>query len=346
VDVVPTVLSLLGLQAPEGIEGADLSPMLRDGAAPPAGERRMYSESVAPTQYGGNSLHGVSTLRWKYIQTTRPELYDLAADPREERNLLAEQGALAKEMQGRLRAILAESLRGANPPEGSAAPDARTQALLQSLGYVGGAADGEVTFDSAREDPKDLIAFHEGVLAFLERAATLDGIVEADAMNERLAAERPGFYRGYLLLALRWEELGRLDEALARCDAAVRLAPGEAEVWYRRARVRRSLQDQEGAFADLNEAIRLDGRHPEAHYYRAGILQRRGETGKALEDYSAAIESNPRQPWFWCERGMLSQRLGDAAASVPDLERCLELLPPQTPQRPALEGMLQQARSL
>jgi len=275
-----------------------------------------------------------------------PELYDLGADPREKRSLLAEQRPLAEELQGRLAGILAESMRGGRPLEGSVAPDAPTQALLQSLGYVGGPVHEEVTFDSTREDPKDLIAFHEGVLAFLDRAAVPDGIAEADGMNERLSAERPGFFRGYLLLALRWEELGRLDEALARCNAAVRQAPGEAEVWYRRARIRHSLQDQEGAFADLNEAIRLDGRHPEAHYYRAGILQRRGEAGKALEDYSAAIESNPRQPWFWCERGMLSQRLGDAAASVPDLERCLELLPPQTPQRPALEGMLQQARSL
>jgi len=110
VDLVPTICSLLGVEAPGGVQGEDLSALVRGGAGA-EGERHLYSESLTPTEYGGNALLGVRTERWKYIQTTRPELYDLEADPGEERNLVLEEPVRAGRLQGRLRAILRESER-------------------------------------------------------------------------------------------------------------------------------------------------------------------------------------------------------------------------------------------
>lgn len=39
-------------------------------------------------RYGCSSLLGLETGKWKYIQASRPELYDLSEDPGESKNLV------------------------------------------------------------------------------------------------------------------------------------------------------------------------------------------------------------------------------------------------------------------
>ena len=80
-DVLPTVLSLLDLPVPEKLSGRSLL------AAPEA--RRAYSETFYPRlHFGWNELSSLIDRRWHYIEGPDPELYDLAADPKETRNLL------------------------------------------------------------------------------------------------------------------------------------------------------------------------------------------------------------------------------------------------------------------
>ena len=80
VDVVPTALSLLGIPAPKQVQGTDLMPLA-------AGQHLglvAHSESWYPRyHYGWSELRAIQDGRFKFIRAPRPELYDLAADPRE-----------------------------------------------------------------------------------------------------------------------------------------------------------------------------------------------------------------------------------------------------------------------
>lgn len=85
-DLMPTVLDLLGIGIPRGLDGIVLTPTLREGTPPP--ERPLFC------QYSGNPKVGhcrraVITRKYKYIHdpATTPELYDLEKDPLETRNL-------------------------------------------------------------------------------------------------------------------------------------------------------------------------------------------------------------------------------------------------------------------
>jgi arylsulfatase A-like enzyme len=87
-DVLPTILDLLGLDAAEETDGLSLAPAVRGEARPP--ERLIFS------QYSGNPAPGdlrrcVIDGAFKYIwsQPGGRELYDLGADPLEMDNLAA-----------------------------------------------------------------------------------------------------------------------------------------------------------------------------------------------------------------------------------------------------------------
>jgi arylsulfatase A-like enzyme len=91
IDVAPTLLDLAGLPVPAGVQGRSLVPLVR-GASAPADwrteffyEHLTFPDRIPPTE-------GVRTPRWKYFRwlsatPAREELYDLKADPTEERDL-------------------------------------------------------------------------------------------------------------------------------------------------------------------------------------------------------------------------------------------------------------------
>jgi len=148
IDILPTILDLAGLPVPEGIQGASLVARALGRAsapAPPAyseSGRNFYREN--PRQY----VEGVAG-KWRMIRTDRYklilipkspgpiwELYDLAADPGETRNVLAAQpDAAAGLKRSLLEIVAADPLRDdrAEPPLPPELED-----RLRSLGYVGG----------------------------------------------------------------------------------------------------------------------------------------------------------------------------------------------------------------
>jgi arylsulfatase A-like enzyme len=88
-DVLPTVLEMLDVACPEGLDGVSLASSLRAGESPP--ERAVFSEYAGnPTT--GDQRRAVITRRFKYVYDPEDmaELYDLETDPLEMRNLARE----------------------------------------------------------------------------------------------------------------------------------------------------------------------------------------------------------------------------------------------------------------
>ena len=114
---------------------------------------------LRPTKYNGNPLFGVVMAGWKYIDTTRPELYDIRADPGETNNLVDADPNRAVAMRVRLDEMLA--VDSPRKESGRAVWDEQAARQMRSLGYVGGAVrDQELSVDPMQADPKDLIALH------------------------------------------------------------------------------------------------------------------------------------------------------------------------------------------
>ena len=103
VDIMPSLLEMLGIAAPKPVSGRSVLKALQGGTLAP---RDCYAEAETPYDMNGWSpLQTVISGHWKYIQTTRPELYDLRQDPGELTNLVDSAEEKRREMKTRLEAI-------------------------------------------------------------------------------------------------------------------------------------------------------------------------------------------------------------------------------------------------
>ena len=84
-----------------------------------------------------------------------------------------------------------------------------------------------------------------------------------------------------------------IDLSLAVLDAVVDIAPGEAEVWYLRAKVNVLAGKPERALIDLRRALNVDAKHYRAITDLGLVLEQLGAKKEALKAYRQALEVNP-----------------------------------------------------
>jgi hypothetical protein len=118
IDVAPTVLDLAGLAAPAWMDGRSLLPLLA-GANPPWRDDFVIEASAIGEPIP--DFQGVASTTWRYTEYAdgSRELYDLARDPDELRNLAGDPSQEARRAQqaARLRALLGAPVAPA-PPAG------------------------------------------------------------------------------------------------------------------------------------------------------------------------------------------------------------------------------------
>ena len=133
-DLLPTILSLLGLEAAEDIDGVDLSPLVRSGDAGGPGRDFVYASTPYPASYP-RFLEAIRTREGKLIRTDEKQLayYDLRADPAESEDRIGE-------LDPELLQTLARQLEpfGRTPGRRTPQPavDEALRRQLEALGYV------------------------------------------------------------------------------------------------------------------------------------------------------------------------------------------------------------------
>jgi len=88
VDLLPTLCGLAGADAPDGLDGTDLSAVVTDGAAAP--DRPIFCDALTPRWGEGTEFRMIRHGRYKYVRfrSAGPLMFDLVDDPGEQRDLI------------------------------------------------------------------------------------------------------------------------------------------------------------------------------------------------------------------------------------------------------------------
>jgi arylsulfatase A-like enzyme/Tfp pilus assembly protein PilF len=221
VDIVPTVLDLLDAKPPASLDGRSLAGLLSGSSE--AASATYFESLSASINRGWAPLYGIARGPLKYIDLPIPELYDLAADPGETRNLADARAADVRELQRLLAATRADD-KGATPARESAA----TRDLLRSLGYASGSPMAKTHYTDA-DDPKRLVAIDREVDEVVSRYQRGD-LRGAISLGEHVVSERPDMPLSLVHLAFLYNEAGDHPKAAATIRRALALNPAAEDV--------------------------------------------------------------------------------------------------------------------
>jgi arylsulfatase A-like enzyme/Flp pilus assembly protein TadD len=322
VDVLPTLVELLGWPVPDAISGRSFAAALAGDDLP---ARSSYARSdYALDHFGWARLESVTIDGWKYIDAPQAELYQRGEDPGELRNRVNEQPKVAAALRAELDLFRREMK--ARPGRRVTMPDAQLEAL-RSLGYLaGGSAQRQAPPPEARKDPKGMMQVAEDHFRASELAAQ-GRFGEAVALLEPAAKRSPESYAIRYLLGLLLLEQGNLSGAEVELTAAEAIDPGSSEV--------------ENAVGTLRQA---QGRVPEAieHYRRAlelspdsvkarnnlGVaLEMTGEIDAALDQYAQAQRLDPDDAKVHNNLGKALLTLGRMESAIAHFRQAIRIDP-------------------
>ena len=325
VDIVPTVLGVLGLPGGQETQGIDLVRALQGRTAPP--QRPQYCESLlSEVGFGMAPLYGVRSDGMKWIRAPRPEVYDLRRDPRELHNIYASDQSTAIKLESELERVIEDS-RHRERKTRENPMDRETLQTLRSLGYMAG---GQERASMGGMDPKDGI----GIYNQLEEARHLcqrSRWPEAEALLRKILTRLPTHLTARNILALVLTREGRVEEAIAEDRESLRQDPKQSRIYAAIASSEILQGNLDGATRDLEQALRITPRFVEAICTMGFVAALRGDEAGAQRWYERAIAEDPGFPRAYRRIADLYFEKGDFGSALRYYRRALGVAPNDFP---------------
>lgn len=280
IDIMPTILDLLTVAAPEKLDGASLGPLL---AGTETTSRMALAETDYPLRFGWAPLRAIRSDDLKFIEAPLPELYDLKHDAGELRNAYAPWDPRVQ----KLRRTLTESLPQRRSTENSAAP-VSTVDELHALGYLGPAdalSSTDVPEPSLLPDPKDQIE-----------------------------------EQNLLHIAMMSSEDGRLPEARAALKKVLTIDSTSVTALLQLGRLEMASGNDSEAAVFFRQAYKLRPEEPTIALEYSEALERNGDLQSAREVLETSLKSHPDQFPARLQLGRIYLHLNDAQSALVQFE--------------------------
>jgi choline-sulfatase len=306
-DLAPTLARVAGLAA------AGASADLR---APQLVERDVYAETQYPRSAGWHSLAALAGERWKLIQSSETELYDLSIDPAEQHNVAAAHAGVVQGMTARVTAIQDSAPAAAQ----AMAPEASER--LRALGYVSGSA-APASADPRAPNPARVI---DAWAAFETALSQVNAGRPQEALPalKTLAVRFPGAVVFQTTYGRALKDAGRPAEAVA----VYRKAVGEirdASLYHDLAVAARAAGNPSEALRAEQAALALEGTNPAA-LNGVGLLH--AEAGRAKDaaaSFELAATLDPSNVAYWTNLGNARRELSELPQAEAAYRRALEV---------------------
>jgi len=284
VDMMPTVLELLGVKVPSSVQGKSLFSMMNGKEDL---RRSAYSESVyAELHYGWSPLESLTTQQYRYIQAPRAELYDRINDPGETKNLINEKSSIAKVLKDQLQEIVATNSR--KNLSGPVKMDPETEEKLKALGYIGNTATA--TEESRKIDPKDKIHLARGIDEALN-ALRDHKYKKSLELILPVLQEDPNMTDAHFTAGVAYIGLNQLDQGIDELLKTLALRPDHTHSLYNIGyayELKGDLKEAEGWY---EKVLRIEPKHLFATLKLANIHRELNEPDQARPYYLTALKS-------------------------------------------------------
>jgi arylsulfatase A-like enzyme/predicted Zn-dependent protease len=291
VDIMPTLCEMTGVPIPPQVQGKSLVPAFFDPRRTPA--EYAYSETYYPRyHYGWSELRAVQDGRYKLILAPVPELYDIARDPGEEKNLVYLEKRAYGEMRAAADRFVARASQNAYELDVSKV-DEETREKLAALGYIGSFQDPSRLKGLKLADPKDKI----GIFNDLSRAREmgLEGKAEdAIRMLQGIIADDPKISDAHFALGNIYLRTRKFNDAISAFKKALELKPDDSFAVINVAGAYQSMGRFDEAEQFVLDYLKAGFRDSQLLYLLGNMNFLRKNYDKAIGYFEQCLGENPR----------------------------------------------------
>jgi choline-sulfatase len=311
IDVFPTIAGAFGV--PQTLAGRSLLD-IADGKS--TDDRLIYSETYYPRlHFGWNDLHSLISGAKHYIHAADPELYDLAADPTETKNVLLDDRRTYVALRERIKPYVK------GPASPSAVDDEQKQQLI-ALGYVGSTVS--TAPDAVLPDPKKNIG-KANAISQAFRLFRDQKYEETLAVTNGLLRDNPNMLDIWALQSRALAKLGRREEAIEAAKQGLRVSPNTASLAVTVANL--SLELGRLDDAEAHAKLILKQTPHDAHEVLARVALRRKDFAKAREEANAAFDNEKNRPGNLMLLGQIALEEGNLDEALRYFDQAAALRP-------------------
>ena len=359
VDLVPTILELLGMPSGDEMDGVSLVELITQQT--PLKKRPVYSEVFIPRSFGWSELRGIREGPLFYIEAPIPELYEAEAEWTIQPNLCERDPGSAAILKEALASLTSTEL---DPREsGRIELDDTAAARLQALGYfisAGAEAQGEIE-PVTLPDPKTRVAIfnrYQQATSLLGRGGhkraipVLREVVSADPGNPRfemdlasallqngdypeserlllrLIQDHPEDARYRFLLGKAYLATDQKDKALSAFEKVLELEPEHFQAQFRLSMLHIHQQQWSEAKSALEGLRERQPRNVAVLNNLAYVLIKgEGRVSEGITMISEALSWEPQNISLLVSLGSAHLSAGDPQRARKLLERAVKIAP-------------------
>ncbi len=292
IDVMPTILALVGQPIPPGLDGVNLLD------PPGAGPRALYIETLASKFFRGWApLLGIRRADYKFVLAPKPELYDLTSDPKELKNLYGSRRDVAADLYDLLKKRVGSDPELVTTVQSNLPTTPEVLQQLRALSYITSTKDPTaVTSRQAGKafadlpNPSDLVAYVSRITAARAMIARgdHDGAIE---ILEPYVGKVPQDAKALVFLATCYGAKGRDADAASLLQRAAKLADGDAEGLAAVGSAYFQRKELDKAVAYFQQALEFDPKNPIALEWLGHVHRTRGRYAEAIDAFNRLLKA-------------------------------------------------------
>jgi choline-sulfatase len=296
IDLLPTILELVGIPIPSQLNGESLKSYLTGKGG---NDRVAIGETDYPLRFGWAPLRSIRTQGRKYIESPKPEFYNLKQDPGERKNLFANGGS---EMD-KLKQILTETrnkIGDAPHAENAALPDPKDKIEEQNLLHRAMLASDDNRINDARVSLEEVLKLDAKSPTALRQL----GELELQTEHHQKAAEylkrslevRPDDPTAAYELGQALEKSGDFAGARDALEKSLKSLPGQLPARILLGNVYLALKDVKAAQDQFEAATLVDSNSTEAQIGLARSALASGNPTDAIAQLQGLAKAQPDDP--------------------------------------------------